>query len=170
MKSRPVPSLMVYQSIISIPCLEVDAFVTITKTNKLSKALTYLKPQNCGNPNAFAAAAFVNLWVWPSLANKKVISFFLIIFILMLILTPTLSESINVYQYSDYLGFRSFCQENLGTVPSFTSASFSGQNHHLQGVNGTPARDVTEARCQAAYEDGRYWRRLRREIDETWWR
>lgn len=42
MKSRPVPSLMVYQSIISIPCLEVDAFVTITKTNKLSKALTYL--------------------------------------------------------------------------------------------------------------------------------
>lgn len=35
-------------------------------------------------------------------------------------------------------------KENLGTVPSFTSASFSGQSHHLQGVNGTPARDVTE--------------------------
>eukprot|EP00438_Fugacium_kawagutii_P011038 Skav204828 [mRNA] locus=scaffold3914:302688:321180:+ [translate_table: standard] len=32
------------------------------------------------------------------------------------------------------------CQENLGTVS--TNANFSGQSHQLQGVNGTPARDV----------------------------
>ena len=37
-------------------------------------------------------------------------------------------------------------QENLGTVVQAAHAnSFTGQTHQLQGVNGGPARDVTEA-------------------------
>lgn len=35
-------------------------------------------------------------------------------------------------------------KENLGTVASVGASSFTGQSHQLQGVNGTPARDVTE--------------------------